>query len=104
MSCRHEKPRRVAPTVEWCPACGAYRCAQAWQLPELARDVPDMGALTSAVLAIEEAIAMARDEASRCEVSAAAPDDRPYAARAAAEHDAADRLERVATWLSNLPG
>jgi NMD protein affecting ribosome stability and mRNA decay len=84
LPCAHRRARRVSASVEWCVACGAYRVAAEWVLPELAAEIPSIEALSSATLELEDAIAGA-DTYSE--------DGRARAVR----------LELVATFLSNLP-
>lgn len=86
--CTHRRARRISASVEWCAACGAYRVAAEWVLPELAAQIPDVPALSSANVALDDAI-----------------QDANVSARAGAQDAAARavRLEAVATFLANLP-
>lgn len=91
--CPHYRPRRIAAAVEWCSRCGAYRVAAEWQLPELAEHMPGEDDTCTAQVSLETA-AMEWRQAARVQL------DR---ALAAAHTERADRLERVALWLENLP-
>ena len=92
--CPHAAPRRIAPTVEWCPLCGACRTAEAWQLPELAsHGIPDCEASAAAASALQDAMADALADAKRFGRCA---EGREHFARAA-------RLTSVHAWLESLP-